>query len=160
MPADAFPELVTVATFTGSFWPIPTDYIKLYQIRVNHLVVGDSGSESVTETAQILEVDGEYVADHFPDTLGAYAIFDAGRIKVGPNPVTSYAKYLKQAGKYADCEESGLRPEHDEPIVNFAAALALTKIDDDASVYMGLYEKRMAAEQARYGPALDIERTP
>jgi hypothetical protein len=161
VPGDAFPELVTTATFTGTYWSIPTDYIKLLQVRVNHLVVADDlTTESVTETAQIVEVDGEYIADHFPDTLGAYAIFDTARIKVGPNAVTSYAKYLSSPGKYADCEESGLRPEHDEPIVNFACALAALKIDDDAAPFMALYDKRVQAEQVRYGAALDIERVP
>ena len=152
--ADAFPELVKEVTFLGSTWTIPSDYLKLLQVRATHLV----DSESVEETVQILGVDNEYILDSFAGSLGIFAVFDAAKLKLTSDVVQGRVKYLSKPASFVQCEESSLKPEFDDPIINRTVAFALSKINDEgADFYLGRYNERIAAENERYR-GTDVER--
>src|ERR1041384_2746251 len=96
LPADAFPELVKEVTFLGATWEIPTDYIKLLQIRATHLV----DDESVEETVQILGVDEEQLLDAFLGEMGVFAIFDEAQLKFTSDIVGGRVKYLAKPASF------------------------------------------------------------
>jgi hypothetical protein len=153
--ADAFPELVKVVSFIGATWTIPTDYLKLLQVRATHLV----DTESVEETVQILGVDNEYVLDAFLGSMGIFAVFDEAQLKFTSDIIGGTVKYLSKPNSFVQCEESSLKPEFDDPIVNRTVALALSKINDEgADFYLARYDQRIAAENERYR-GTDVERT-
>ncbi len=155
VPADALPELVVHETFSGTYWPISNNYVKLLHVVIDHAVIpmGSTVSTVVTENCKILDIDDEYVALHQPSWAGAWAKFDRigseHVIKAGPTCYSGTVTYIGLPGSIASCNVTfPLDAEHEEPIVNYATAMALAKInDEDAPRYLERYEARVASEQ-------------
>lgn len=155
VPADAIPELVVHETFSGTYWPISNDYIKLLHVVIDHAVTpsGATISTTLVEQCKILDIDEEYYALFAPSWAGSWAKFDrigdAHVIKAGPNCYSGTVTYIGIPGGLATCNVTfPLTREHEEPIVNYATAMALAKLnDEDAPRYLERYEMRVAAEQ-------------
>ncbi len=159
VPADAFPEIIEEVFQSGGAWTVALDYIKLLQVLVNHNVpIGGS----TVETAYVLPIDGEYLAQRWPSGLGAWAKFHENAIRYGPQAISSTITYQRQPRALGDiCVESELDDEHDGAIVLYATAMALNKLnDEDADKYMSAYTTRVEAEQSKHGKESDVERVP
>jgi hypothetical protein len=160
LPSDAFPELLVEAVVSSFPWTIPTDFEKLVEVVVTHTVV----ATSVTEPAYVLKADESYLRLRHTDGLGAWAqirqIGSTVSIDAGPSATGGFVKYIKvPVNLKPPSAQLNLDVEHEEPIVNRATALALTKINDtDAEFYMKLYDDRVAAEQKKYQPEGGIVR--
>jgi hypothetical protein len=155
VPADAIPECIMQATFSGSYWHISSDYIKLLHVVIDHAVTptGATTSTTLTEQCKILDVDEEYIRLYHPPTAGAWAKFDkygsTKSIECGPSCYSGTVTYIGLPSSVASCNVTfPLTDGHAEPIVNYATAMALAKInDEDAPRYLERYEMRIAAEQ-------------
>lgn len=158
IPADAVPELIEEATPTGSTWTRPDDFMKLLHIVVNHTL---SGSTSLSEEATILAVDEVYLTLNYPTGYGAWAQFRKDVIAFGPNAFSATVRYIKVPEDISDpCAVFELDPEHEEPVVNYATAKALNKINDaDSSKYMDFYANRVNAENGKYYVPFRVEKT-
>lgn len=148
--ADSVPELVVHSTFTGSYWSITSDYIKLLHVVIDHTI---SGSTTATEQAFVLDIDNESMALYMPAVMGAWCSFDRNDtgghvIKCGPNCYQGTVTYIGLPSSVASCNTTfPLDMEHEEPIVNYATHQALAKVnDEDAPRYMERYNERVAAE--------------
>lgn len=174
VPADAVPELVCHKTFSGEYWPITSDYIKLLHVVVSHGVTPSGATLSTTliEQCKVLDIDEEYYALYAPSWAGAWAKFDRVQtstltdtnthaIKAGPNCYSGTVTYLGIPDSVADGESVfPLTAQHEEPIVNYATSMALAKInDEDAPIYMEKYNMRVAAEQGiKYNRKRKVEK--
>jgi hypothetical protein len=157
IPADAVPELVVHKTFTGSYWSITDDYLRLLHVVIDHVLTIGSTSMTLTEQAYVLDVDEQNLVLYQPAIMGAWARFDRDDtgehvIRAGPNCVSGTITYLGIPASIAHCNSIfPLGQEHEEPIVNYATNQALGKVnDEDAPRYMERYKERVAAESARY----------
>lgn len=161
IPADAIPEIVTHATFSGDYWVITSDYLRLLHVVINHTI---SGTTAFKEQAYVLNVDEVYLHEYYPSGVGGWARFDKigadQVIRTGPNTIEGTITYLGLPGSLASCNTTfPLDMEHEEPIVNYATAMALAKInDEDAPRYLERYEKRVEAENARYPLPYKVEK--
>ena len=155
IPADAVPELVQQATFSGTYWHITSDFIKLLHVNLTHTitVTGATTSKTLIEQCKVLDIDEEYIALYSPPWAGAWAKFGkVGSTKslcMGPNAVSGTITYIGLPASVASCNVTfPLTMGHEEPIVNYATAMALAKLNDaDADRYLERYERRVAAEQ-------------
>ena len=157
VPADALPELVVHATFTGEYWSISDDYLRLLHVVIDHTLTVGSTSVTLTEQAYVLDVDEQNLVLYHPAIMGAWARFDRDDtgehvIRAGPNCVSGTITYLGIPASIAHCNSIfPLGQEHEDPIVNYATNKALSKVnDEDAPRYMELYNARVAAENNRY----------
>lgn len=153
VPADAVPETITQATFSATYWHVTSDFIKLMHVVISHGVQTSTQTVTVTEQCKILDADEEYVANFSPLWAGAWAKFDkvgsTKCIKAGPNCYSGTITYIGLPSAIASCNVTfPLTAGHEEPIVNYATAMALAKInDEDAPAYLDRYERRVMAEQ-------------
>lgn len=149
LPVDAFPTLLATATFSGSVCSFPTDYLKLVEIMVNHTM---SGSTTEIARAYALSSDEGWMAANW-GLVGAWMQFKGGAISLGPNAIAGTMSYIKSPTVLSSSSTTfGLPQQHEEPIVNYATAMALGKINDtDAERYLNSYNMRIAAERAKYG---------
>jgi hypothetical protein len=154
LPSDAFPELLVETPVLSFPWALPDDFEKLVEVVVIHTV----SSTSVTEPAYVLKSDESYLRLRHTDGLGAWAqIREIGgtvSIDAGPSATGGFVKYVKvPVNLKPPSAQLSLDIEHEEPIVNRATALALTKVnDEDSQFYMKLYDDRITAEQKKYLP--------
>jgi hypothetical protein len=153
VPVDAFPTLLAAATFSGSTCNFPTDFLKIVEVIVNH-TISTSSSTSTTEItrAYALASDEGWLAANW-GAIGAWVQFKAGSLVVGPSPIAGTMSYIKMPSSMSTTSSTfGLPAQHEEPIVNYATAMALGKINDtDAERYAGSYNARIAAERQKYG---------
>jgi hypothetical protein len=155
IPADAIPECIVKATFSGTYWHITSDFIKLLHVVVDHAVTpdGSTASTTLTEQAKILSIDEVTLSLYTPPWAGAWAKFDKlGSTKciiAGPTCYSGTITYIGLPANIASCSVTfPLTMGHEEPIVNYASAMALAKLnDEDAPRYLERYEARVAAEQ-------------
>jgi hypothetical protein len=155
IPADAVSELITQATFSGTYWHIEPKFVKLLHVVIDHAVTpsGATTSTTLTEQCKILDVDEEYFALYAPSWAGAHAKFgkvgSTKSINAGPNCLSGTITYIGLPATIASCNVTfPLTMGHEEPIVNYATAMALAKVnDEDAPRYLERYEARVAAEQ-------------
>jgi hypothetical protein len=149
IPVDAFPTLIVNATFSGSTCSFPTDYLKVVEVIVNHTV---SGSDTQIVRAYALAADEGWLAQNWGN-IGAWVQFRAGSLSVGPNAISGTLSYVKTpAAMSTGSSTFGLPAQHEEPVVNYATAMALGKVNDtDAERYLSAYNNRIAAERAKYG---------
>jgi hypothetical protein len=161
IPADGAPELVVHSTFTGDYWEIPADYMRLLHVVVSHTI---GGIQVVTEQAYVLNVDEVYLCQWYPGGLGAWARFDrigsTHVIRSGPNVFSGTITYIGLPNSLATCNVTfPMGAEHEEPIVNYATAMALAKInDEDAPRYLERYNERIMAENGRYPQPKKVEK--
>ena len=154
IPADAVPELVVHKTFSGTYWSITTDFIKLLHVVISHGCTpsGATTSTTLAEQCKVLDIDEEYMALYSPSWAGAWAKFDrigtAHVIKAGPTCYSGTITYIGIPSSIASCNVTyPLNFMHEEPIVNYATSKALDKInDEDAPRFMEMYNMRIAAE--------------
>jgi hypothetical protein len=155
VPADAIPELIVHETFSGTYWPVSNNYIKLLNVVIDHYVTptGSTASTLIKEQCKVLDIDEEYFALYAPAWAGAWAKFDRigddHVIKAGPNCYSGTVTYIGIPGSISSCNVTfPLTASHEEPIVNYGTAMALAKLnDEDAPRYLERYEMRVAAEQ-------------
>lgn len=157
IPADAVPELVVHKTFTGEYWSITDDYLRLLHVVVDHVLTIGTISQTLVEQAYVLDVDEQNLVLHYPAIMGAWARFDRDDtgehvIRCGPLCVSGTVTYLGFPDSIAHCNSIfPLGQEHEDPIVNYATNKALSKVnDEDAPRYMELYNLRVQAENVRY----------
>lgn len=156
LPGDAFPELSVEAAVSAWPWTIPPGFSKLVEAIVSHTV----GAGPISEVAFLLDGDESYVRlAQAAGSLGAWVQIRATTIDAGPSPLSGTIKYLRipnDINGTGKTLELGL--EHEGPIVDRATAYALMKInDEDSQVYMAHYEKRIAAEIAKFQGLGDVE---
>ena len=160
IPADSVPDLIKeTAASTGSSIPYPEDYLKAFQVLVEHTI---SVSVTKVDPATMLEVDEQYLALNYPGVLGAWALFREGGIQVGPDAVSSVLVYQRCPTPLVDlCDEFELGCGHDVPVVDRAIALALLKINDEGSPSsLELYGERVQAEGSKFGQKVEVEKVP
>lgn len=157
VPAEAFPSMQTSKTFSASSCTLPADYLKLIVVVIDHTMSG-SGTTTVTMTdkAYMLRSDENWLAANWPVGPGAWAQFQGASILVGPHPVSGTLTYLKKPGTLSTSSSTfDLPAQHEEPVVNYATAMALGKVNDtDAERYLTSYNTRIKAENAKYGEPL------
>lgn len=156
VPQEHFPELITSATFTGSRVNIPADYLFFYSLTLSHTI---STSDSVIEDCWVLGVGDTYLIQNYPGILGAWCQMQGSSIVCGPNPVSGTLTYVKAPTSLSTSSATfSLGKEHEVPIVFYASARALLKVNDaDAQTFMTLYQDSIAAKVSR-GESGDIER--
>jgi hypothetical protein len=157
VPAEAFPSMQTGKTFSTSSCTLPTDFLKLIVVVVDHTMSG-SGTSTVTmsDKAYMLRSDENWLAANWPVGPGAWAQFQGNSILVGPQPSGGTVTYLKKPGTLSTSSSTfDLPSQHEEPIVNYATAMALGKVNDtDAERYLTSYNMRIQAEKTKYGDSL------
>jgi hypothetical protein len=159
IPVDALPETIEEEAPVGDTWTRPDGFVKLLVILVNHAI---SSTVTQQEEATVLSVDESYLTLYYPGGLGTWAQFRKNVIAFGPNATGATIRYQKVPTNISDpCATFGLNVEHEEPIVNYATAKALAKINDaDAERFMALYNDRVAAENNKYPKPYRAEKAP
>jgi len=155
VPAESVPTLIKEATFSGTYWNCATDYVKVLHVIIDHGVTpsGSTTSTTLTEQCKILDIDEEYYALYAPAWAGAWAkyttIGDNHSIKMGPSAYSGTVTYIGLPSTIASASSTfPLGSEHEEPIMNFAIAQALSKTNaQEAATYMARYDQRIATEQ-------------
>lgn len=158
IPADAIPELVEEKLAVGNQWTRTADFVKLLHIVVNHTI---SGTVTRSEQATILNIDEVYITLYNPGAwTGAWAQFRKDVIEFGPNAIGATIRYIRVPANISDCNGNfELDIEHEEPIVNYATAMALAKINDaDAERYLQRYVERIQFEHQKYYQPYKIEK--
>jgi hypothetical protein len=182
IPADAVPELVVHATFSGEYWQITTDFVKLLHVIIDHGVTpsGATTSTTLVEQCKPLDIDEEYFALNAPSWAGSWCKFDrvqtstisdtnAHVIKAGPACYSGTVTYIGIPSSITVVNTTTgitynasfhLTAQHEEPVVNYATSMALAKInDEDAPVYMDKYNQRVMAENGmKYTTKRKVER--
>jgi hypothetical protein len=147
IPVENFPELKTYATFSGASINIPADYKLFYGMEISHTISGSTQSYN----CWVFESGDTYLINNHTWYVGAYCYLRDNKFYVGPSPISGTLTYLKSPNTFSGTSVTfSLDAQHEEPIVNYASALALDKVNDsDAERYFGYYKDTVAAKGGR-----------
>ena len=145
----AFPNLTTTASATGGSYTLPSDFVRLTDVQLNHTI---SGTTTAVDTCYLVQPDDQYLLRYSIAALGAWAQVQGGRLAMGPNAITATISYVKEpTALTATTTTFSLATRHEEPVVLRAAALACLKINDtDFEKFMSLYAARVTDEINAY----------
>lgn len=148
VPREHFPELIQRTTFTGTYIAVPSDYLFFHSMVINHTL---SGTLTGVDECWVLDPGETYFVNNYPGYMGAYCQFVGANINAGPNCFAGTLSYVKRPTHITTGSITfGLNHEHETPIVNYATALALAKVNDaDAENYLALYTDSVAAKIGR-----------
>jgi hypothetical protein len=158
VPLEHFPELTASSTFSGSQCGLPSDYLFFHSCTVNHTI---STTPSVTgvDDCFVLKPGDTYFQIYYLGVLGAWCQVTGKTLSCGPSPIGGTLTYVKMPSTLSTTGTTfTMGMEHEAPIVNFATAMGLLKINDaDAETYLKLYADNVQAKQTR-GESKEIER--
>jgi hypothetical protein len=148
VPMESFPELIVQSTFSGSTKTLPTDYMLFCGAVVNHTL---SGSTTSVDEVWVVKPGEDYFIRNYPENMGAYCQFTGAIINFGPRVFAGTLTYIKTPTHMTTSSITfPLGSEHEVPIVNYATALALAKVNDaDAPNYLALYTDNVNAKSGR-----------
>jgi len=156
VPQEHFPELTTYASFLGSNVALPDDYMFFHG-----LTVARTYTSTLYDVADcfLLSPGETYLKIHYPGSIGAFCQVIGSTISTFPNVSSGTLTYVRSPAHISTNSITfEIGHEHETPIINYATAMALGKVNDaDASAYMALYNDNVAAKAGRKESG-DIER--